>query len=149
MLPKKNQHRSSRSYGRWWNNARRVWLLAYSRMGVMSWGGQIVFNMSVIQEIIHLSGSPIGAYQQAEGSQAHQLVQEMPQKDVIQPSSSPWASPVVLVQTKDGSYRFCVDYRKLNTITRKDAYPFPRVDDTLDALESTKGFSTLDLLWGY
>ena len=85
----------------------------------------------------------------SRGEQAHQLVQEMLQKDVIQPSSSPWASPVVLVQKKDGSYRFCVDYRKLNRITRKDAYPLPRVDDTLDALEGTKWFSTLDLLWGY
>ena len=71
----------------------------------------------------------------SRGEQAHQLVQDMLQKDVIQPSSSPWASPVVLVQKKDGSYRFCVDYRKLNRITRKDAYPLPRVDDTLDALE--------------
>ena len=75
----------------------------------------------------------------SRGEQAHQLVQEMLQKDVIQPSSSPWASPVVLVQKKDGSYHFCVDYRKLNRITRKDAYPLPRVDDdTLDALEGTK-----------
>ena len=49
----------------------------------------------------------------------------------------------------DGSYRFCVDYRKLNRITRKDAYPLLKVDDTLDALEGTKWFSTLDLLWGY
>ena len=81
--------------------------------------------------------------------QAHQLIQDMLQKDVIQPSSSSWASPVVLVQKKDGSYRFCVDYRKLNRITRKDAYPLPRVDDTLDALEGTQWFSTLDLLWGY
>ena len=78
-----------------------------------------------------------------------QLIQDMLKKDVIQPSSSPWASPVVIVQKKDGSYRFCVDYRKINTITRKDAYPLPRIDDTIEALSGSQWFSTLDLRWGY
>ena len=78
-----------------------------------------------------------------------QLLKEMKEKDVIQQSSSPWASPIVLVRKKDGSTRFCVDYRKLNEVTRKDAYPLPRIDATLDALAGTKWFSTLDLLSGY
>ena len=81
--------------------------------------------------------------------EATKLLKEMLTKDVIQPSSSPWASPVVLVGKKDGSTRFCVDYRKVNAITRKDAYPLPRVDDTLDTLAGAKWFSTLDLISGY
>ena len=56
-------------------------------------------------------------------SEVTKLVQDMLDKDVISRSSSPWAAPIVLVQKKDGSYRFCVDYRKLNSVTRKDAYP--------------------------
>ena len=79
----------------------------------------------------------------------NKLLQDMQEKDVIQPSSSPWASPIVLVQKKDGSARFCVDYRKLNAVTIKDAYPLPRIDDTLDTLAGSKWFSTLDLLSGY
>ena len=71
------------------------------------------------------------------------LLDEMLQKDVIQPSASPWASPVVLVQKKDGTMRFCIDYRKLNAVTRKDAYPLPRIDETLEALGGSKWFSTL------
>ena len=81
--------------------------------------------------------------------EARRLLSEMLKKDVIKPSSSPWASPIVLVQKKDGSVRFCVDYRKVNALTRKDAYPLPRVDDTLDTLSGSKWFSTLDLISGY
>ena len=57
--------------------------------------------------------------------EARKLLSEMLKKDVIQPSSSPWASPIVLVPKKDGAVRFCVDYRKVNALTRKDAYPLP------------------------
>ena len=81
--------------------------------------------------------------------QAKKMIDDMLQKDIIQPSSSPWASPIILVPKKDGSLRFCIDYRKLNSVTRKDAYPLPRVDDTLEPLSGSKWFSTLDLICGY
>ncbi len=78
-----------------------------------------------------------------------ELLAGMLKSEVVQPSSSPWASPIVLVKKKDNSFRFCVDYRKLNDVTHKDAYPLPRIDDTLDSLSGSKWFSTIDLLSGY
>ena len=84
----------------------------------------------------------------ARREEVKKLLKDMLAQDVIQPTNSPWASLVVLVRKKVGSTRFCVDYRKVNSITRKDAYPFPRIDDTLDTLSCSKLFSILDLLSG-
>ena len=69
--------------------------------------------------------------------------------DIIQPSTSPWASPIVLDTKKDGSIRFCVDYRALNRVADFDAYPMPRVDAILDKVSSAKYISTIDLTRGY
>ena len=77
-------------------------------------------------------------------------VEDMLQKGIVQESVSPWSSPVVLVKKKDGgSLRFCVDFRRVNRVTRKDSFPMPLVSETLDALSGTKYFSTLDLKSGY
>ena len=76
-------------------------------------------------------------------------VQQMLSSNVIRPSNSPLASPVVMVRKKDGSLRFCVDFRQLNAATVKNAHPLPRIDDLLDALHGAKWFSTLDLKSGY
>ena len=82
-------------------------------------------------------------------TEADKQIDEMLRKDVIQKSSSPWASGIVMVEKKDGSKRFCVDYRRLNDITIKDAYPLPRIDDSLDQLSGAQWFSCLDLNSGY
>jgi len=68
---------------------------------------------------------------------------------VIEPSSSPWLSPVMVIRKKDGTFRLCIDYRKLNSITHCEAHPTPRMDDILDSLNGAKMFTTLDLRSGY
>lgn len=76
-------------------------------------------------------------------------VADLVRKGMVESTDSSWSSPVVLVKKKDNSWRLCVDYRRLNAVTRKDAYPLPRIDDSLDALAGSVLFSTLDLLSGY
>uniref|UniRef100_A0A3B1KDF6 Gypsy retrotransposon integrase-like protein 1 n=1 Tax=Astyanax mexicanus TaxID=7994 RepID=A0A3B1KDF6_ASTMX len=76
-------------------------------------------------------------------------VRKMLQLQVIEPSASPWSSPIVLVPKPDGSWRFCNDFRRLNSISRFDSYPMPRVDDLIDRLGKARYVSTLDLTKGY
>ena len=71
------------------------------------------------------------------------------QRRVTWTSSSSWASPVVLVNKKDGTTRFCIDYCQLNASTKMDVFPLPCIVDTLDILSNAKYFSTLDLALGY
>lgn len=84
---------------------------------------------------------------QYEQVKAH--IQELLDTGVVRPSCSPYSSPIVVVFKKSGELRLCVDYRLLNAKTRKDAYPLPRIEESLDALTGAKLFSTLDLASGY
>lgn len=76
-------------------------------------------------------------------------VEKMLAARVIRPSTSPWASPTVLVPKKDGGVRFCVDFRKLNQVAKFDAYPMPRIEEVFESIGSAKIVTTLDLASGY
>ena len=80
---------------------------------------------------------------------AEEEVQKMLRVDIMEPSSLPWASPVILVKKKDGSIQYWIDDRRLNAVSHKDSYPLPGIDDSLDALGKVRFFSTLDLGSGY
>lgn len=116
--------------------------------------GNDLGHTGLVQHKIHTGdNAPIKQRPRREPLGMQGVVKEelikMENKGIIEPSSSPWGSPVVLVRKKDGTVRFCVDYRKLNNITQKDAYPLPRIEDNLDALRGSTLFSTLDLASGY
>ena len=76
-------------------------------------------------------------------------INEMLDADVIRRSRSPWSFPVVIVDKRDGSKRFCVDFRRLNKVTKKNSYPLPLIDDILALLGKAKYFTSLDLKSGY
>ena len=106
-----------------------------------------------VKHTINTSGPPIRQPVRRLPESVKQVVdgeiQKMLQQGVVRPSSSPWSSPIVLIKKRDGSWRFCIDYRKVNAATRRDAYPLPRIDTTLDSLRGSAYFSTLDLASGY
>ena len=85
----------------------------------------------------------------AYAEEEKKAIEDLKAKGVIRDSTSPWASPIVLVKKKDGSVRPCVDYRKVNELVKPDGFPLPRIQDCLDAAAGSKFFSTFDLLSGY
>ena len=120
---------------------------------VFSQGDDDLGNTPLLEHGIETHGPPLRQPYRRQNPAVRReemtQVQQMLSSNVIRPSNSPWASPVVMVRKKDGSLRFCVDFRQLNAATVKDAHPLPRIDDLLDALHGTKWFSTLDLKSGY
>ena len=99
------------------------------------------------------NSAPLKARPYRYSEKIRQIIKEevtiMLEAGIIRPSFSPWSSPVTIVSKSDGSNRFCVDYRALNAITKKDSYPMPHIDDLLDKLSGSQCFSTIDLASGY
>ena len=85
----------------------------------------------------------------AFASEEEKVIKQLEQQGIIRKSTSPWASPICLVRKKSGKIRPCVDYRRLNEITQKDAFPNPRINDCLDSVAGAKLFSTFDLTSGF
>jgi hypothetical protein len=88
-------------------------------------------------------------YNPAQKDEIERQVKELLQNGMIQPSSSPFASPVILARKKTGDWRLCVDYRRLNALTVKNKYPLPIIDELLDELQGAMWFTSLDLSSGY
>jgi hypothetical protein len=93
----------------------------------------------------NLGYSPLYKYSAEELQAAKQYILENLHKGFIVPSQAPFAAPILFVRKSDGSLRFCVDYRKLNAITKKDHYPIPLIDETLDRISRAKIFTKLDI----
>lgn len=77
------------------------------------------------------------------------MIRDMEEQGLVEPSTSPWAAPIVLAKKKDGSFRLCIDYRRLNEVTESDAYPMPNLNDMIRNMRGAKIFSILDLKSGY
>ena len=120
---------------------------------VFSKEGNPISSTSLVEHEIYTEGPPVRLPFRRQNplvrAQEQSQVKEMLRDGVIRSSISPWASPVVMVKKKGGSMRFCVDFRKVNGATIKDAHPLPRIDDALESLHGDKFFSTLNLKSGY
>ena len=118
---------------------------------VFSQGDDDLGNTPLLEHGIETHGPPLRQPYRRQNPAVRReemtQVQQMLSSNVIRPSNSPWASPVVMVRKKDGSLRFCVDFCQLNAATVKDAHPLPRIDDLLDALHGAKWFSTRPKEW--
>src|SRR6185295_3801042 len=112
------------------------------RTNIIKHGIKIEENVKLIRQQYYRTNPANQQYIEEE-------IQRLLKDRIIKKSFSPWTSPVVLVKKKNRKLRFCVDYRKLNSITKKDAYPLPRIDEMLNTLKGSKWFSTLDLASGY
>jgi hypothetical protein len=103
----------------------------------------------ILQPLASPQKRPLYKLSQVETEELQKQLAELLGKGFIKPSSSPWGSPILFVNKKDGGTRMCVDYRALNQLTVKNCYPLPRLDDIFDKLRHAQFFSKIDLRSGY
>ena len=118
------------------------------------WSGHLGEITTAVHRIELIPGAtPVRQMPYRQGPKGRQYEKEevdrMLREGVIQPSVSEWSSPVILLPKPDGSLRFCVDYRRLNTLTHRDRYPIPRMDECVDSLGDAQVFTTLDANSGF
>ena len=132
----------------------RLEKLLYEVEDVISMGDGDLVRTSLLRHTMNTGNAP-PIHQQARRLPFHQrdvvqkMIHGMLEQGIIEPTDGSWSSPIVLVKKQDGSFRFCVDYRRVNDITKKDVHPIPRIDDTIDTLAGARWFSTIDLASGY
>ena len=131
-----------------------VWGIMAKHSKVVSRGPHVIGNCTKAQLRINTgfappSRLPLRRFSPAQEKYISEETQRLLEREVIEPSTSPWSAQVVLASKKDGSYRYCVDFRRLNSVTVKEHYPVPRVEDMIDTLAGAKFFSTLDLISAY
>lgn len=117
--------------------------------GSMDLGSTSVLKHDIVTESPHPIRQAPRRLPVHQSDEVRDHVNQLLQEGLIAPSSSPWAAPIVVVRKTDGSLRLCVDYRKLNSNTVKDAFPIPRIEDAIDSMSKAKYFTTLDLASGY
>ncbi|GJT93685.1 putative reverse transcriptase domain-containing protein [Tanacetum coccineum] len=109
---------------------------------------QVEFQIDLIPEAKPVAQAPYRLAPSKMQEISNQL-QELADRSFIQPSTSPWGAPVLIVKKKDESFRMCIDYRELNKLTIKNRYPLPRIDDLFDQLQGSSVYSKIDLRSGY
>nr|GEY14380.1 reverse transcriptase domain-containing protein [Tanacetum cinerariifolium] len=109
---------------------------------------QVEFQIDLVPGAAPIARAPY-RLAPAEMQELSTQLQELSDKGFIRPSSSPWGAPVLFVKKKDGSFRMCIDYRKLNKLTVKNRYPVLRIDDLFDQLQGSRVYSKIDLRSGY
>ncbi|GJY76337.1 putative nucleotidyltransferase, ribonuclease H [Tanacetum coccineum] len=109
---------------------------------------QVEFQIDLIPGAAPVARAPYRLAPSEMQELSNQL-QELADRGFIRPSTSPWGAPVLFVKKKDGSFRLCIDYRKLNKLTVKNRYPLPRIDDLFDQLQGSSVYSKIDLRSGY
>nr|GEU30352.1 hypothetical protein [Tanacetum cinerariifolium] len=107
----------------------------------------VEFQIDLIPEVAPVARAPY-RLAPSEMKELSEQLQELSDKGFIRPSSSPWGASVLFVKKKDGSFRWCIDYRELNKLTVKNCYPLPRIDDLLDRLQGSSVYSKIDLRSG-